>query len=133
MLGVVSVPVKVQLPDGQVREVAPGTTPFEIANGISPRLAATVVLARVRPLAVHGSPTTADAEAKAEQTEEAMYAGRVPDGERLVDLSEPLREDVALELLKESDPAALRVVRHSAAHVMATALLELFPDTKLFH
>ena len=54
-------------------------------------------------------------------------------GERIVDLNAPLTEDVALELLKDSDPAALRVVRHSAAHVMATAILELFPETKLGH
>src|SRR6202030_4381211 len=36
-----------------------------------------------------------------------------------------------LELLKEGDEASLKVVRHSAAHVMATAILELFPETKL--
>ena len=54
-------------------------------------------------------------------------------GERLVDLAAPLNEDVALELLKENDEAALKVVRHSAAHVMATAILELFPETKLGH
>ncbi len=50
-----------------------------------------------------------------------------------MDLSAPLNEDVALELLKENDEAALKVVRHSAAHVMATAILELFPETKLGH
>jgi len=42
--------IRVQLPDGSVREVARGTTPFEIANDISPRLAAAVVVARVKPL-----------------------------------------------------------------------------------
>ncbi|MEO6982517.1 MAG: threonine--tRNA ligase [Edaphobacter sp.] len=51
----------------------------------------------------------------------------------MVDLSAPLTEDVALELLKEGDEASLKVVRHSAAHVMATAILELFPETKLGH
>ena len=61
-----------------------------------------------------------------------MY-GAAASGERLVDLAAPLNEDVALELLKESDEAALKVVRHSAAHVMATAILELFPETKLGH
>jgi len=62
-----------------------------------------------------------------------MYSGQTTTAERIVDLSAPLHEDVALELLKENDPAALRVVRHSAAHVMATAILELFPETKLGH
>jgi threonyl-tRNA synthetase len=125
--------IKIQLPDGSVREVPQGTTPLDIANSISPRLAAAVVVARVRPLNTAAPNETADAEARAEQTEEAMYSGHDPAGERIVDLSAPLHEDVALELLKENDPAALRVVRHSAAHVMATAILELFPETKLGH
>ncbi|HTV13218.1 MAG TPA: threonine--tRNA ligase, partial [Acidobacteriaceae bacterium] len=31
------------------------------------------------------------------------------------------------------NPDALKVVRHSAAHILATAVLELFPETKLGH
>ncbi len=123
-------PIKIQLPDGSIREVAPGTTPLDIANSISPRLAAVVVVARIKPLAA----TTANPnEAALEQSEEAMYSSHAPAAERVVDLTTPLTEDVTLELLKETDPAALRVVRHSAAHVMATAILELFPETKLGH
>ncbi len=133
MLKGVSEQIKIQLPDGSVREVAPGTTPLDVANSISPRLAAVVVVARVRPLAVPAAGETAEDEAKAEQTEAGMYSAAGESGERLVDLRAPLTQDVALELLKETDPAALRVVRHSAAHVMATAILELFPETKLGH
>jgi threonyl-tRNA synthetase len=129
----VSEQIRIQFPDGSLREVARGTTPLEIANSISPRLAAAVVVARIRPLNTTAPAETPSGEASAAQTEEAMYAGNQPAGERLVDLSAPLHEDVALELLKETDPAALRVVRHSAAHVMATAILELFPETKLGH
>jgi threonyl-tRNA synthetase len=122
--------IKIQLPDGSVREVPAGTTPFDIANSISPRLAAAVVVARIAPL----TPATVSAnEAALEASEEAMYAATTTNEPRIVDLSAPLNEDVTLELLKESDPAALRVVRHSAAHVMATAILELFPETKLGH
>ncbi len=122
--------IKIQLPDGSVREVAPGTTPLDIANSISPRLAAAVVVARIKPL----TPVAASAnEAALEASEEAMYAATATNEPRIVDLTTPLTEDVGLELLKESDPAALKVVRHSAAHVMATAILELFPETKLGH
>jgi threonyl-tRNA synthetase len=125
-------PIKIQLPDGSFREVAPGSTPLDIANSISPRLAAAVVVARIRPLT--GLAATQN-EAALEQSEEAMYSGQhaAEHTNRIVDLTAPLTEDVALELLKENDPAALRVVRHSAAHVMATAILELFPETKLGH
>ena len=123
-------PIKIQLPDGSVREVPAGTTPFDIANSISPRLAAAVVVARIRPL----TPVAVnESESALEQSEEAMYSGPAASAERIVGLSTPLHEDVALELLKENDPAALRVARHSAAHIMATALLELFPETKLGH
>ena len=120
--------IRIQLPDGSVREVPRGTTPFEIATSISPRLAAAVVVARIKPLAL-----TTETKADDEAASEASMYGAAQGGERLVDLSAPLTEDVALELLKENDEAALRVVRHSAAHVMATAILELFPETKLGH
>jgi threonyl-tRNA synthetase len=123
-------PIKVQLPDGSIREVPAGTTPFDIANSISPRLAAAVVVARIAPLTLSVASTN---EAALEASEEAMYSGHATDAPRIVDLTEPLAEDVTLELLKENDPAALKVVRHSAAHVMVTAILELFPETKLGH
>jgi len=48
-------------------------------------------------------------------------------------LTTPLTEDTRLQLVTEKDPEALKVVRHSAAHVLATAVLELFPETKLGH
>jgi len=79
-----------------------------------------------------GGPGTAAVEAADETSEDAMY-GAGAGGERLVDLAAPLNEDVELWLLKEQDEAALKVLRHSAAHVMATAILELFPETKLGH
>jgi threonyl-tRNA synthetase len=120
--------IKIQLPDGSVREVSRGTTAYDVATNISPRLAAAVVVARIRPLTSMATGAT-----EAEETSEAAMYGGAEGGERLVDLAAPLTEDVALELLKESDEAALKVVRHSAAHVMATAILELFPETKLGH
>ena len=116
-----------------MREVLAGTTPLEIATGISPRLASAVVVARVRPLRVSEAAAERDASTEAGVTEAAMYGAGDASAERLVDLRAPLTEDVALSLLKETDPDALKVLRHSAAHVMATALLELYPDTKLGH
>jgi len=126
--------IHIQLPDGSRREVPSGTTPLEIANSISPRLAAVVVVAKIQPLAPKsGTATTDTAQTDAAPSEEAMYAADDATAEKIVDLSTPLTEDVALWLLKETDPESLKVVRHSAAHVMATAVLELFPETKLGH
>jgi len=122
--------IAVHLPDGAIREVAAGTTPLEIANSISPRLAAVVVAARLTPVGIAVKPSsTADEHA----SEAAMYSAEDMAGPRLVDLATPLTADTRLELIKENDPDALKVLRHSAAHVLATAVLELFPDTKLGH
>src|SRR6185437_2465316 len=89
----------------------------------------------VKPLAASESASQQVSDtAAAESSEATMYsAGTAEDGSRLVDLAAPLNEDVELTLLKEADEAALKVLRHSAAHVMATAILELFPETKLGH
>jgi threonyl-tRNA synthetase len=125
--------IRVQLPDGSVREVAQGTTPLEIATTISPRLAAVVVVAKIRPLAGLDINQPEGGTDDAPESAERMYGAGDPQAEKIVDLSTPLTEDVELWLLKEQDEAALKVVRHSAAHVMATAILELFPETKLGH
>ena len=124
--------IAVHLPDGAIREVPAGTTPWDIANSISPRLAAVSVVARLTPLA---SPTASSSVEGGDEkdSDAAMYSAADAAAPRLVDLSTPLTEDTQLALIKENDPEALKVVRHSAAHVMATAVLELFPDTKLGH
>ena len=121
--------IAVHLPDGAIREVPAGTTPLEIANSISPRLAAASVVARLTPLS--GAKKLASADEHA--SEAAMYGTEDAAAPRLVDLTTPLTADTKLELVTEKDPEALKVVRHSAAHVLATAVLELFPETKLGH
>jgi len=120
--------IQIHLPDGSIKEFPAGATPLDVAQSISPRLAAAAVVARIKPL--QAIETTASSH---ENEEAAMYGSEDPQAERLVDLSTPLREDVALQLLTEKDADTLKVVRHSAAHVMATAVLELFPETKLGH
>ena len=122
--------IAIHLPDGSVREVPAGTTPLDIANSISPRLAAVVVVARLTPVA---GAVNENAAGDGQSAEAAMYAAEDAAAPRLVDLTTPLTADTRLELVKETDPDALKVVRHSAAHVMATAVLELFPETKLGH
>src|SRR6202045_1324124 len=51
----------------------------------------------------------------------------------LIDLTKPLEKDTDLRLLTDKDPEALEVYRHSSAHLLAAAVLELFPETKLGH
>jgi threonyl-tRNA synthetase len=51
----------------------------------------------------------------------------------LIDLTRPLEKDTDLRILTDKDPEALEVYRHSSAHLLAAAVLELFPETKLGH
>src|SRR5690349_3051182 len=43
------------------------------------------------------------------------------------DLDRPLERDTTLAILTEKDAEALEVLRHSSAHILATAVRELFP------
>ncbi|MGL1920128.1 MAG: threonine--tRNA ligase [Hyphomicrobiales bacterium] len=47
------------------------------------------------------------------------------------DLAEPITTDVALSIVLRDDEAALELIRHDAAHVMAEAVQELFPGTQV--
>jgi threonyl-tRNA synthetase len=49
----------------------------------------------------------------------------------LWDLTRPLDADAKLEILTTKSAEALQVYRHSTAHLLAAAVLELFPETKL--
>src|SRR4051794_8228475 len=47
------------------------------------------------------------------------------------DLAQPLPDGARLEVVTERSPEALDLIRHDAAHVMATAVLELYPGVKI--
>ena len=91
--------LKLKLPDGSIREVAPGTRPREVAETIGARLAAAAIAAKVN-------------------------------GE-IVDLDRELDADASFELLTNKNPESLEVLRHSSAHIMARAVMRLFPGTQL--
>src|SRR5260370_27908968 len=50
---------------------------------------------------------------------------------QLYDLTRPLEGDATLQILNSKNPEALEVYRHSTAHLLAAAVLELFPETQL--
>ncbi|HVI10090.1 MAG TPA: threonine--tRNA ligase [Candidatus Binatia bacterium] len=103
--------IHVKLPDGSVKDVPKGSTALDIARSISPRLADAALAAQI-----------------------STNGGKAGEGARtLIDLTRPLEEDTSLRLITEKDPEALEVYRHSSAHLLAAAVLELFPETKLGH
>src|SRR5688572_6669518 len=64
------------------------------------------------------------------QLSDDTVAARSADG-HIVDLHTPLAVGSNVEPIRASDPAALHVIRHSAAHVMADAVQRLFPGTQV--
>jgi threonyl-tRNA synthetase len=49
----------------------------------------------------------------------------------LVDLSRPLEQDTKIAILTAKDADAVQVFRHTAAHLLGAAVLELYPQVKL--
>lgn len=59
----------------------------------------------------------------------AALAGRI--NGQLVDISSPLPDGARVEIITEKSPEALEIIRHSASHLMAQAVKELFPQAKV--
>src|SRR5262245_14401631 len=94
--------ITLRLPNGDTKQVAEGTRPQDVAESIGKRLAQAAVAAKVN-------------------------------GE-VVDLTKELpagNGDVPFQILTDRDAEALAVLRHSCAHVMARAVMRLFPAVQL--
>src|SRR4029078_6995235 len=59
----------------------------------------------------------------------AALAGRV--NGKLVDTSYVLTEDAQLSIVTEKAPAALEIIRHSTAHLLAQAVQAIFPKAQV--
>ncbi|MBC8876110.1 MAG: threonine--tRNA ligase [Planctomycetes bacterium] len=96
--------IQVKLPDGSINEYPDQATALDVAQAIGSRLASAVVAAEV--------------------------------DDQVVDATRPLAEltdtrPISLVLLTDRDPKAIGVLRHSCAHVMARAVMRLFPGVSL--
>ena len=49
----------------------------------------------------------------------------------LADLADPITKDAAIKFIARTDPEALELIRHDAAHVMAEAVQALWPKTQV--
>jgi threonyl-tRNA synthetase len=49
----------------------------------------------------------------------------------LSDLADPVERDATVKIVTRSDPEALELIRHDAAHVMAEAVQDLYPGTQV--
>ena len=90
----------------------------------------TVKLPDGTPLELEPGATGADAAlAIGEGLARAALAIKVEDEVR--DLSAPVNDGEEIAIITSRDPEGLEVIRHDAAHVMATAVQELYPGTKV--
>src|ERR1700733_3524806 len=49
----------------------------------------------------------------------------------LKDLSAPINRDAKIAIITRDQPESLEIIRHDAAHVMAEAVKELYPETQV--
>ena len=95
--------VQIKLPDGSVKDYPDGVSPREVAAGIGKRLADAAVAAVARG--------------------------------QIVDLDRPLENGdaapIEMRILTPRDREALDVLRHSTAHIMARAIMRIFPGVRL--
>jgi threonyl-tRNA synthetase len=91
------------------------------------RIAITLPDGSVRELD-HGSRVAEVAAAISPRLAKSALAA-VVDG-RLVDLSSPLEADASVRIVTAESPEAIDLYRHSTAHLMAAAVVNLFPGTQ---
>ena len=75
-----------------------------------------------------GTPVREVAEGISPRLAKAALAAVV--GDRLVDLTHPLEEDASVRIITKDGPEALRLYRHSTAHLLAAAVTSLFPEAQ---
>ncbi len=90
--------IKVTFPDGSQREYAAGTTAFQVAESISPRLAADCLAASVN--------------------------------DETVDMATAITEDSTIKFFKWDDTEGKHAFWHTSSHLLAEALMELYPGVK---
>ncbi len=52
-------------------------------------------------------------------------------GGKLSDLADPITQDATIKFVSRTDPEALELIRHDAAHVMAEAVQQIWPGTQV--
>ena len=75
-----------------------------------------------------GTPVRKVAEDISPRLAKAALAAAV--GDRIVDLTHPLEEDASVRIITKDGPEALKLYRHSTAHLLAAAVTSLFPEAQ---
>ena len=108
--------MRVTLPDGSTKELPDGATGADLAASLGPGLARAALAIRV----VVGDGSD-------------RHDGSAYEQGRIHDLGAPLPDGARVEIVTASaeDADSVQLVRHDTAHVLAAAILELYPGTKI--
>lgn len=93
--------IQIRLPDNSIKTFDHEPSALEVALSIGPRLA------------------------------KDTLGCKLDGSTEVTDLRLPLKDGTKIELVTVKSPEAVAVIRHSAAHVMAQAVQELWPDVKV--
>ena len=93
--------IKIVLPDNSVKEFDHRPTVLEVAQSIGEGLAKNTV------------------------------GGQINGSKEIIDLRTPLDDGTQLSIVTQNSEEGLEVIRHSAAHVMAQAVQEIWPDIQV--
>lgn len=93
--------INIILPDNSVRTFDHEPSTLEVANSIGARLAKDTLGAKINGAA------------------------------EVIDLRTPLKDGTRLQIITTKSPEAVDIVRHSAAHLMAQAIQEIWPEVKV--
>ncbi|HTA15000.1 MAG TPA: threonine--tRNA ligase [Solirubrobacteraceae bacterium] len=103
--------ITVTLPDGKALELPDGATGADAAAAIGPGLAKAALAVELRGLDVESQPSPAS---------------------EIRDLARPLPDGAQIAIVTvKSGEQSLGLVRHDAAHVLASAVMELWPGVKI--
>ncbi len=106
-------PITVTLPDGTPLQLPDGATGADAAAAIGPGLARAALAIEIR-------------------RPEAAHEPGAGEGPEVRDLARPLPDGARIAILtKQSGERALALIRHDAAHVLAAAVMELYPGVKI--
>ncbi len=93
--------VRIYLPDNSYKEFDFEPTVLQVAESIGSRLA------------------------------KDTLGAQIDGGSEVVDLRTPLKDGTKLSIVTKGSPESLEVIRHSAAHLMAQAVQEIWPEVKV--
>jgi threonyl-tRNA synthetase len=116
--------IKVTLPDGKELALPDGATGADAAAAIGPGLARAALAVVVDEPGEEDGPATIAANGQG-------HADGQADAGEVRDLARVLPDGARISIVTGKSPEALELIRHDAAHVLATAVMELYPGVKI--